>query len=356
MVLDPSMQILATSDEIVSPALALPEQNVGGRGPVPWQQAIRRAIRSAAELRQRLGLPAGNEASARAERSFPVFVPWEFLVRIQTGQPDDPLLRQVLALPEEVQAAAGFSADPVGDDAATVAAGLIQKYSRRALVIATGVCGVHCRYCFRREFDYSSATSPAEAWRPAVEALRERTDVDEVILSGGDPLTLSDSKLGRLIATIESIPHVKRLRIHSRMPIVIPQRVTNELVDCLRSSRLATWMVVHCNHAAEIDVAVESALGRMLDAGIPVLNQAVLLRGVNDSAEALEQLCRKLVDLRVQPYYLHQLDRVCGAAHFEVAVDRGRDLIDQLRERLPGYAVPRYVAEIAGGRSKTTLG
>ncbi|MGV3486842.1 MAG: EF-P beta-lysylation protein EpmB, partial [Planctomycetaceae bacterium] len=279
----------------------------------------------------------------------------EFLSRIQPGNPADPLLRQVLAVPEELQTVPGYLEDPVGDQNATVAPGLIQKYARRALVIATGVCGIHCRYCFRREFDYSAAGSPTAPWEPAVETLRNRSDVDEVILSGGDPLSLNDARLERLLSAIESLPHVKRLRIHSRMPVVLPQRVTPELVSRLRTCRLAVWMVVHCNHAAEIDASVESALASMIDGGIPVLNQAVLLRGVNDSVDALESLCRRLVDLRVQPYYLHQLDRVLGAAHFEVPVERGQAIVDSLQERLPGYAVPRYVIEIAGERSKTPI-
>ena len=322
---------------------------------------MRLAIRSASELRRRLGLPEADEATKLAENKFPTFVSLEFLARIAPGNPHDPLLRQVLAIGEEMIATTGFVNDPVGDELSIVAPGLLQKYAKRALVIATGVCGIHCRYCFRREFDYSIAetnppTSPqGDVWEPAVNELRERVDIDEVILSGGDPLTLSDSKLGRLISAIESIPHVKRLRIHSRMPIVIPQRVTDEFLNRLQASRLATWIVVHCNHVAEIDASVETSIARMVDAGIPILNQAVLLHGVNDSVDALESLCRRLVDLRVQPYYLHQLDRVRGAAHFEVSIARGKAIIEQLRERLPGYAIPRYAFEEPGKKSKTAL-
>jgi EF-P beta-lysylation protein EpmB len=354
-------EILTTDPDLVRAALALT--------PVPWQEAMRRAIRSTAELRRRLGLgpetddsggdDSGGDDSAsgllgreiaRAERDFSTFVPQEYLSRIRPGDPRDPLLAQVMASPVETIAVEGFTADPVGDNAARVSAGMLQKYHGRVLAIPTGVCGIHCRYCFRREFDY--AGSADDAWRPMIERLADSPEVDEVILSGGDPLTLSDAKLDRLIAAIESVPHVARLRIHSRMPVAIPQRVTPELVARLRSSRLACWVVIHCNHPREIDAAVAKSVGDLIDAGIPVLNQAVLLAGVNDDLETLEGLCRACVNLRVQPYYLHQLDRVAGAAHFEVPVSRGLELIEGLRRRLPGYAVPTYATEVAGAASK----
>jgi len=334
----------------------------------PWVEAMRRAIRSVAELRKQVGLPPESEAIAAAERDFPTFVPMEFLSRIRPCDPRDPLLLQVLPVVEETLATGGFVSDPVGDTAARVAPQLLQKYFGRALVVTTGVCGVHCRYCFRREFDYSPAgatgiaqddnRSPDEAtldgrpWARSIDYLRKNHSIDEVILSGGDPLTLSDGRLDRLIGELESIEHVRRLRIHSRMPIVIPQRITEDLVSRLRSSRLATWMVIHCNHAQEIDAAVDAAIAQMVDAGIPVLNQAVLLAGVNDDASILATLCRELVNRRVQPYYLHQLDRVRGAAHFEVPVERGRAIVDAIRAELPGYAVPSYVTEIEGAESK----
>jgi EF-P beta-lysylation protein EpmB len=320
---------------------------------------MRRAIRTAAELRERVGLPPPSAEIAAAERDFPTFVPLEFLSRIRPGDPRDPLLLQVLPVIEETFASTGFVSDPVGDTAARVAPQLLQKYFGRALVITTGVCGVHCRYCFRRQFDYSTAATSSfdanhgsQSWGNAVDYLRQHDSIDEVILSGGDPLTLSDSRLDRLISELESIPHVKRLRIHSRMPIVIPQRVTPGLVERLRASRLATWMVIHCNHQQEIDSSVDTAIAMMVDHGIPVLNQAVLLAGVNDDVEVLVSLCRELVNRRVQPYYLHQLDRVAGAAHFEVPVQRGKAIVEALRAELPGYAVPTYVTEIEGAQSK----
>lgn len=359
-------EILATRAELVR-AASPPES-------VSWQEAMRRAIRGSRELRERLGLPeprrpvplavpptAANDPATdqieAAEADFPTFVPLEFLARMRPGDPRDPLLLQVLATPEETLDVPGFTADPVGDQSARVATGLLQKYHGRALAMPTGVCGVHCRYCFRRQFDYSAATDSASGtdpatWAPLLDHLRRSPEIEEVILSGGDPLTLADPKLDRLLDAIESIDHVRRLRIHSRMPIVIPQRVTSGLVERLRASRLTTWLVVHSNHPNEIDAEVAAAVGRLVDAGIPVLNQAVLLAGVNDDAETLESLCRRWIDLRVQPYYLHQLDRVAGAAHFEVPVERGRELIAAIRARLPGYAVPTYVSEITGAAAK----
>jgi EF-P beta-lysylation protein EpmB len=214
---------------------------------------------------------------------------------------------------------------------------------------------VHCRYCFRREFPYAEMGSRTESWRPALAAIASDPSVEEVLLSGGDPLTLTDAVLSDLIDRLEAIEHVRRLRIHTRLPIVIPQRVTAALVERLADSPLAVWLVIHANHPQEIDAAVAESLQRLRRSGIPLLNQAVLLAGINDRVEVLAELSRRLVDLGVQPYYLHQLDRVRGAAHFWVDVERGRWLVEQLRERLPGYAVPRYVVERAGEKSKTPI-
>lgn len=326
--------------------------NLGG----DWQSALKRSIRSSDDLRRILGLPkVDSDLASSNGSSFPTFVPWEYLARIRPGDPDDPLLRQVLHVAEEDQNVAGFDSDPVGDLKALAAGGLLHKYSGRALLITTGACGVHCRYCFRREFPYSEAGSRSEDWSPSLQYLKQHREIDEVLLSGGDPLTVSDGKLDDLISRLEAIEHLRRLRIHSRMPVVIPQRVTSGLVDRLANSRLAVWFVIHANHANELDSAVLGATSKLVSAGIPVLNQAVLLRGVNDSATALIDLCRKLIDHRIQPYYLHQLDRVRGAAHFEVPIAEGNELIDQVRKSLPGYAVPTYVFEQSGQESKTPI-
>jgi EF-P beta-lysylation protein EpmB len=287
--------------------------------------------------------------------SFPLFAPWPYIGRMVKGDTADPLLRQVLPLFDETKDEPGFAADPVGDSAAELSPGLLQKYYGRALLITTGACAVHCRYCFRRQYPYASAPKSPADWQPAIDRIAADTSIDEVILSGGDPLTLIDGHLAALADRLAQVKHVHRLRIHTRLPIMIPQRVTTELIDWLRGTRLTPIMVIHANHAQEIDDSVAAALSRLADAGIPLLNQSVLLRGVNDNADALINLSRRLIDLRIMPYYLHQLDRVAGAAHFEVPITRGLELIAALRRALPGYAVPRYVQEAAGEPHKRVL-
>ena len=341
------VEILATTSDLVPTGSGKPAESQE----VDWQTAMKRAIRCSQQLRRVLGLQEQPKATAAA--AFPTFVPLEFVQRIRRGDENDPLLRQVLATAAEQLPQPGFADDPVGDLDALAAPGLLHKYGGRALVISTGACGIHCRYCFRREFPYQQAGSRESSWRPSIAYLATHPEIDEVILSGGDPLTLVDDQLRKLTESIQSIDHVKRLRIHTRMPIVIPQRVTSDFVEHLGGLRLTSWVVVHVNHPHELDAAVVARLAKMIDAGIPVLNQAVLLRGVNDEAETLIELCRQLVNHRVQPYYLHQLDRVSGASHFEVPVARGLELMQQVRHALPGYAVPRYVVERPGEASKT---
>ena len=322
-----------------------------------WQAAMRTAIRDGAELCRKLDLPvpSGSALAERTSRSFPVFAPLGFVARMRPGDPDDPLLRQVLPLADELNVATGFSKDPVDDASSTLQPGLLQKYHGRVLLVSTGACAIHCRYCFRREYPYSDGPKSVDQWRSVVDRIAADSSVEEVILSGGDPLTLADSALAELIDQLDKIAHLRRLRIHTRLPIVIPERVNEELLELLGRTRLTSIVVIHSNHAAEIDRSVEAALARLLGHGIPILNQTVLLAGINDDVAVLRELCARLVDLRVMPYYLHQLDRVQGAAHFEVPVDRGLDLIAQLRDLLPGYAVPRYVQETAGQASKRPL-
>jgi EF-P beta-lysylation protein EpmB len=349
------MRIVATATDIACATSPLPSAG-GGELVTDWRAALKTAIRDPAQLLSALQLPASLlPAAQQAAADFPLFAPWSYVARMTPGKLDDPLLRQVLPLGDELQAVPGFTSDAVGDHAATKSAGLLQKYQGRALLITTGACAVHCRYCFRRHFPYSSAPKSVDDWQPALDLLRADPSIDEVLLSGGDPLTLVDSTLAELAGRLAEIPHLRRLRIHTRLPVIIPQRVTNELLAWLRGTRLAPVMVIHANHAQELDDSVGTALGRLVDAGIPVLNQAVLLRGVNDSVTALVDLSRRLVNLRVMPYYLHQLDRVAGAAHFEVAPEQGIRLIEQMRQELPGYAVPRYVHEVAGEAHKLLL-
>jgi len=321
-----------------------------------WRHAMKTAIRDPIELCRTLELPVMfEEGAVHASSAFPVFAPRAFVDKMESGNPHDPLLRQVLPLTEELVDAPGFVSDPVDDNSATLTPGLLRKYQGRALMITTGACAVHCRYCFRREFPYDLAPKSIDDWRPALDQIESDATLEEIILSGGDPLTLVDEQLTQLSEALARIRHVKRLRIHTRLPIMIPGRVTNDLVALLRESRFVPIVVIHANHAAELDESVASSLARLTDSGIPLLNQAVLLRGVNDNIDALANLSRRLIHLRVMPYYLHQLDRVAGAAHFEVSQKRGRELVAQLRKLLPGYGVPRYVQETPANLSKTVL-
>lgn len=329
-------------------------------GPVPgaasWQQAIRNAVRDPRELGRLLCLPSHHvEAAIGGSRDFPLFVPRGYLARMRRGDPNDPLLRQVLPRADETRPAAGFSGDPVGERQAMQQPGLLRKYDGRALIVTTGACAVHCRYCFRRHFPYGQVPKSASARNGTLAAIAADPSLREVILSGGDPLTLADEQLADFAERLARIPHVQRLRVHTRLPIVIPERVTGELLSWLTGTRLNPVVVLHANHPAELAPVVAQAVARLVDAGIVVLNQAVLLAGVNDNVAALEGLSQRLIDLRVLPYYLHQLDQVAGAAHFEVPVERGKELIEALRRRLPGYAVPRYVRETAGAPSKVVL-
>jgi EF-P beta-lysylation protein EpmB len=322
----------------------------------PWQQAVRHAIRDPAELCRLLDLPAQTALAARsASDSFPLFVPRAFAAKIEPGNPRDPLLLQVLPHPDELATPDGYVADPVGDEAAQVVSGLLHKYTGRALLVTTGACAVHCRYCFRRHYPYDELPHATHQWENALTVLAADDSIHEVILSGGDPLMLVDHRLAWLANRLAGIRHIQRLRLHTRLPIMIPERVNASLLDWLTSTRLAPWVVVHANHPRELDRAVLAALSRLIDAGIPVMNQAVLLQGVNDDLDTLCQLCERLIDHRVLPYYLHQLDPVRGAAHFAVPESRGIELIAELAKRLPGYAVPRYVREQSGAPHKLSV-
>jgi EF-P beta-lysylation protein EpmB len=321
-----------------------------------WEQSMRDAIRTAEELCRFVGLdPSIALQSSFGSGQFPVFVTREYAARIKRGAMEDPLLRQVLPLAEEGIIDDTFTDDPLAERGAERAPGILQKYHGRALMVTHGTCAVHCRYCFRRHYPYGDLPKGESSWNESITSLASDPTLDEVLLSGGDPLTLGDDRLGQRIAAIERIAHVQRLRIHTRLPIMIPARVTLALIDRLANSRLTVWMVIHCNHANELDEPTLAALGRLIDRGIPVLNQAVLLRGVNDSVEALEDLSRRLVNHRIQPYYLHQLDPVAGATHFEVPIAVGQRLVETLRGRLPGYAMPQYVIERPGETSKRPL-
>ncbi len=258
----------------------------------------------------------------------------------------DPLLRQVLPVDAEQQVVPGFSLDAVGDGAAKKADGVIQKYRGRALLVATGSCAVNCRYCFRRHFPYADETAARDGWAGAVASIAADPTIDEVILSGGDPLSLATPKLAELTAQLASIPHIRRLRIHSRLPVVLPERVDAALLQWLSALPWPVAFVIHANHANEFDASVDAALAALRGAGVQLLNKAVLLRGVNDSVEALAALSTRSFAAGVLPYYLHQLDRVEGVAHFEVPDDEARALHAALAARLSGYLVPKLVREV----------
>lgn len=321
-----------------------------------WQQSMRDAIRDLKGLCNHLKLdPAQLAAFSPGSNEFPIFVPREFLSRMKPGDAADPLLLQVLPRDQERIHSIGFTTDPVGDSHVERAQGLLHKYSSRVLLVTTGACAIHCRYCFRRHYPYESAPKSVAQWEPALEYIAGDSSIHEVILSGGDPLTLVDAKLSDLARRLDAIPHLKRLRIHTRLPVVIPQRVDETMLQWLSASRLSKWIVLHINHANEIDSALINAVNRLKQAGATLLNQTVLLRGVNDNLDALRSLSESLIDIGVLPYYLHQLDRVEGASHFEVDPAVGLDLHRQLQASLSGYAVPKYVQEIAGQPNKTIL-
>jgi len=323
--------------------------------PVRWQESMRRAVRSSGELLRLLDLPE-SDFSGAAEAEFPVFVPREFIARMSRN-PHDPLLRQVLASPEETSQvwSAGGLIDPVGDNAATRNPGLLQKYVGRSLLITSGACAIHCRYCFRRHYPYQTAPKGPSGWHASLDILREDVSVEEVILSGGDPLTVTDSQLHWLVGELNQMTHVRRIRIHTRVPVVIPQRVCEELLAWVRTSRAAIYFVLHVNHPQEIDAKFAESMRQLRTAGATLLNQTVLLRDINDSPAIQLELCRQLVNMQVLPYYIHHLDRVAGALHFESTVESGHAIIEHLRNNLPGYAVPKFVREVAGQPSKTPL-
>lgn len=321
-----------------------------------WQAEMARAITQPAELLRVLALdPALLPAAERAAERFPLRVPRGFVARMRRGDPDDPLLRQVLPLAAELDDADGFGSDPVGDLAARAAPGLLHKYAGRALLVVTAACGVHCRYCFRRDYPYADSGARAGDWRAALEHITADTSIREIILSGGDPLALANPRLRALIEQLDDITHLQRLRIHSRQPVVLPERIDDELLEIIAGSRLQQVMVLHVNHANEIDAALGDACRRLRQTGITLLNQAVLLAGVNDSVKTQSQLCERLFAVGVLPYYLHLLDRVQGAAHYEVPTERALTIMELLRAELPGFLVPRLVREEAGAAAKSPV-
>ena len=325
--------------------------------PTPaWQVALANAFSRPGELLAALGLEQLiSETSWPGMQQFPLRVPRGFAARMRYGDPDDPLLRQVLPTAAESEQHPGFVADPVDDLQQMPAPGVLQKYHGRALLVATGACAIHCRYCFRRHFPYAEAGLSARQMEQALAWLEENTSVREIILSGGDPLSLTDLRLTDLVERLAGITHLRRLRLHTRSAITLPERITPGLLSLLDNWQGPVVLVVHVNHANELDHSVARAMTALRETGVILLNQSVLLRGVNDSVEALAELSESLADFGIQPYYLHLLDPVAGAAHFEVTETRARALLRSLRERLPGYLVPALAREIPGETGKRII-
>jgi EF-P beta-lysylation protein EpmB len=322
-----------------------------------WQQLLADAITDPAELCATLGLdPALVAPAFAAAGDFALRVPRGYVARMRRGDPHDPLLLQILPSAAELTTALDFKADPVGDMDSRAAPGLLHKYAGRALLVTTGACAIHCRYCFRRHYPYADESALRHGWQPALDRLRADPSIHEVILSGGDPWSLSDRRLRKLTDALQDLPQIRRVRVHTRYPVVLPERVDTGLLDWLASVSLQKVVVIHANHANEIDEQVGRACTDVARTGATLLNQSVLLAGINDSVAALANLSEALFAARVLPYYLHVLDKVQGASHFDVDEARASELHRELAARLPGYLVPRLVREVAGAPAKTPVG
>lgn len=320
-----------------------------------WQQQLAEAFSSVADLCRYLQLDPSSLPLLPHFKTFPLRVPRGFADCMVAGDPNDPLLRQVLPLQAELQHYPGYSHDPVGDLNAVAEAGVIHKYHGRVLLICTGACAINCRYCFRRHFPYADQQLSKQKLQQALSYIATRQEISEVILSGGDPLLLKDDKLNSLLQAISEISHVRRIRIHSRIPVVLPTRVTRDLLDTLNSLRQPVVLVLHANHANELSNEVANACLSLKQYNVTLLNQSVLLKGINDDSQTLLQLNEKLFDLGVLPYYLHCLDRAEGVGHFEVPEQNALALIQSLQEQSPGYLVPKLVKEQAGAAHKIRL-
>ncbi|WP_417223584.1 EF-P beta-lysylation protein EpmB [Amphritea sp.] len=324
--------------------------------PDTWQTLLSQTLESPEELIRYLQLPETLlQGAQRGHAEFAMRIPRPWLDRIEKGNINDPLLRQVLPLGEELDDVPGFTQDPLEEMHSNPVDGLIHKYKGRVLIILTGACAINCRYCFRRHFPYAENRLGPQQWQKILAYISADSSITEVIFSGGDPLVSSDTRLKQFISDLEQIPHLTRLRIHSRLPVVLPQRITDTLTSILNQSRLNVVTVIHSNHPQELDDQVASAIQRLRQADVTVLNQAVLLRGVNDSLDILKALSEKLFNIGVLPYYLFTFDPVKGAAHFDLPDAEAKQLLRQLQDQLPGYLVPRLAREIPGRGAKTLL-
>lgn len=322
------------------------------RLPTHWKQILRRNFNHLDRLADFLELTAAQRALLLNRPAFPLNLPLRLAQKIKKGTLDDPILKQFLPTVEEHTPSPHFILDPVHDNHYCRSSKLLHKYQGRALLVCTSACAMHCRYCFRQNFEYDVAN---KMFSEELKIIAEDPSLHEIILSGGDPLSLSDEILNDLISQIVQIPHVKRIRFHTRFPIGIPERIDESFLALIAAIPTQIWFVIHCNHPHELDEDIWHGLKELQRRGCVVLNQAVLLKGVNDEVDTLKELCELLVDHGILPYYLHQLDRVQGAAHFEVQEEQGRVLIQEIAKWLPGYAIPKYVREIAGEPNKTPL-
>jgi EF-P beta-lysylation protein EpmB len=321
-----------------------------------WQSLLAQAIRDPEALIDYLELPKKKfYNSLQAHKNHQLLVPLGYLNKIKKGDWNDPLLKQILPIEDEMLEVKGYVSDPVGDLDASLASGVLKKYHGRALIITTGTCAVHCRYCFRKEYPYADAKPAINNWQQVIAIINNDTSLHEVILSGGDPLILSDQRLNSLCQQLAAIPHITTLRFHSRIPVVLPQRIDNKFLQWFSALPGKKVMVIHANHANEIDALVGDKLRALANTGVTMLNQSVLLKGVNDSIEALENLSHQLFHYQTLPYYLHLLDKVKGTAHFATEQQQALILMKNLRNRLPGYLVPKLVQEISGKRSKSPI-
>ncbi len=320
--------------------------------PALWRQIQRENFTSIQELAEFLEISEENKGKLLKAPRFALNLPRRLAVKMAKNDLNDPLFRQFVPLVEEELTWPGFVTDPVCDISFRKEKKLLHKYKGRALWLVTSACAMHCRYCFRQNFPYESSTTDYKA---EIEYLRTHTDIKEIILSGGDPLSLSDASLMQLLFAFNSIPHIQRIRFHTRFPIGIPERIDCSLLELLSGIKKQMYFIIHCNHSQELDSDIIASLRSLSTRGIQILNQSVLLKGVNDDEKTLLQLSESLVDAGVIPYYLHQLDPVDGAGHFFVSEERGRELIRYIQEHLSGYGVPRLVREIAGQPSKTFI-
>ena len=334
--------------------IAIHHKEIASSPSLNWKQQLNQAISDPLELLEILQLEPQQQLHFNLQQQpFKIRVPLAYIRKMKAGDPQDPLLLQVMSQHQEELLSADYSTDPVGDLDASKVPGLLHKYHGRVLLITTAACAVHCRYCFRRHFPYHEQQAEKQQWAAPLQYIAQDTSISEVILSGGDPLVLSDEKLHMLIRQLENIPHLQRLRIHTRLPVVLPDRITDSLVELLSANRFNVTLVLHANHANELATDEQAVLKKMQQAGIILLNQAVLLKNINCQLDQQITLSEALNSCGVMPYYLHLLDAVQGAAHFDVKLQQASQLISGMQQYLPGYLVPKLVREIAGEKSKT---